>query len=345
MNNIDRKSPTDAKNCINDLLCNENSANKLAILNFLAEKILFANKQKAKNWNLNLDLKGSFLRFNVGQEYCIEINKSGCLILCIRDSLPKEIHKFPTIEWCGHTKREKIQSTDINTVPDCLAKIKGSIGCLIKDNFIEILPMLQASNLQFIEEAANKTIILPQMKTSHSIGAISFISELTDKSLINPEFSLNLIQEQELRLTKEINNFTLPEITEKQILQKARIGQSIFRQLLIDYWKQCALTGCIITSILKASHIKPWSECTSAERLDKFNGLLLSPNADSLFDAGLISFTNQGELIISSEINHHQIRDVLGGFTKLSKISKHHAPYLEYHRTIIFKKSAVVLLN
>lgn len=338
MNNIDRKSPTDAKNCINDLLRNVNITDKLAILNFLAEKISFTNKQKAKNWNLNLDLKGNFLRFNVGQEYCIEINKSGCLILCIRDSLPKAIHNFPTIEWCGHTKRQKIQSTDINTVPDCLAKIKGSIGCLIKDNFIEILPLLQDSNLQFIEEAANKTIILPQMKTSHSIGAISFISELTDQPLINPEFSLNLVQEQELLLIKEISSFTLPEITEKQLLQKIRIGQSIFRQLLINYWQRCALTGCTITSILKASHIKPWSKCINDERLDKFNGLLLSPNADSLFDTGLISFTDQGELIISPGINYDQIKDIFGGFTKLSKISKHHAPYLEYHRTFIFKK-------
>ena len=48
-------------------------------------------------------------------------------------------------------------------------------------------------------------------------------------------------------------------------------------------------------ALLRASHIVPWAECASdAERLDVRNGLLLSSLWDAAFDAGLVSFTNDG---------------------------------------------------
>ncbi len=79
-----------------------------------------------------------------------------------------------------------------------------------------------------------------------------------------------------------------------------RIGQEKFRKLLVDYWcGGCAVTGLRLLDILKAFHIKPWSESTDAERMDKFNGLLLSPNLDALFDNGFISFSNNRKLMIS----------------------------------------------
>ena len=35
------------------------------------------------------------------------------------------------------------------------------------------------------------------------------------------------------------------------------------------------------------------------QHMDKFNGLLLSPNLDALFDNGFISFSNNRKLMIS----------------------------------------------
>ena len=49
-------------------------------------------------------------------------------------------------------------------------------------------------------------------------------------------------------------------------------------------------------SLLIASHIKPWHVCDDKERLDKFNGLMLSPNIDALFDNGLITFDINGTI-------------------------------------------------
>ena len=41
--------------------------------------------------------------------------------------------------------------------------------------------------------------------------------------------------------------------------------------------------------------MKPWAKCASDdERLDVFNGLLLSANLDAAFDAGLVTFDDAG---------------------------------------------------
>lgn len=77
-------------------------------------------------------------------------------------------------------------------------------------------------------------------------------------------------------------------IIEKQILIKYRIGQSSFRRKLFEYWGGCSITGCTNFSVLIASHIKQFSLCSSNEKYDLFNGLLLAPNYDKLFDEYLI---------------------------------------------------------
>lgn len=86
--------------------------------------------------------------------------------------------------------------------------------------------------------------------------------------------------------------------TEKSALVKQRVGQGLFRQRLIARWTSCALTGC--TQLLTASHIKPWSQCTTVQqRLGVENGLLLTAQIDRLFDLGLISFDDRFCIMIS----------------------------------------------
>ncbi|MGO9681083.1 MAG: HNH endonuclease [Beijerinckiaceae bacterium] len=95
----------------------------------------------------------------------------------------------------------------------------------------------------------------------------------------------------------------LPEQTTRQTLIEARLGQSDFRFRVSRRWNdRCALTGCSITAILRASHIKPWSEASNRERLDPANGILLIAHVDALFDSGLISFANDGAMLVSALI-------------------------------------------
>lgn len=127
------------------------------------------------------------------------------------------------------------------------------------------------------------------------------------------------------------------EVTEKEQLTLARIGQGTFRKSLIQFWGGCAVTGCKVFSVLVASHIKPWSDSNSRERLDIYNGLLLIPNLDRLFDQGWISFDENGRILTSSIINS-TVFDLLGvNKTSTITIKRKHEPYLAYHREYIFK--------
>jgi hypothetical protein len=92
--------------------------------------------------------------------------------------------------------------------------------------------------------------------------------------------------------------------TERAALSKARIGQGQFRSALLERWKRaCAVTGCEVGAILRASHMKPWCVSTNSERLDPSNGLLLTAHLDALFDKELISFTDDGNMLISNQID------------------------------------------
>jgi len=103
--------------------------------------------------------------------------------------------------------------------------------------------------------------------------------------------------EKELEAQKTITN------TEKEQVVKLRIGQSTFKDHLLQRECKCAICGITDKNFLIASHIKPWSKSTHAERLDVNNGLLLCPNHDALFDKGYISFDDNGQIVISSKLN------------------------------------------
>jgi hypothetical protein len=92
--------------------------------------------------------------------------------------------------------------------------------------------------------------------------------------------------------------------TDRETLILARIGQGRFREKLVSLWQGCAVTGCRRIEVLRASHIKAWKHCAShTERLDAFNGLLLIPNLDALFDKALISFDVKGQIQISKRLS------------------------------------------
>jgi hypothetical protein len=139
-------------------------------------------------------------------------------------------------------------------------------------------------------------------------------------------------QELEEKELAAIENDPTLGPTEKRRLSKTRIGQGEFRDRLLSYWKACCVTGCSNHSLLRASHIKPWCSSSNKERLDKFNGLLLSPNADALFDSGFISFSDRGKMIISSEIDEEIVKRLLGSLDVTINVSKKHYPYLHFHR-------------
>jgi putative restriction endonuclease len=127
--------------------------------------------------------------------------------------------------------------------------------------------------------------------------------------------------------------------TEVERLVRQRVGQDVFREALMDYWGgACAVTGLDLPEVLRASHAKPWADCeTDDERLNVYNGFLLSPHLDALFDQGLISFEVDGGVISSRRLTAwHQAQLGIAPALKLRWIATEHLPFLEWHRSCVF---------
>lgn len=135
---------------------------------------------------------------------------------------------------------------------------------------------------------------------------------------------------------------SLPKTTEAERLVAQRIGQDIFRDALIDYWSgACAVTGIKLKPVLRASHMKPWSQCDcDAERLNVFNGILLVANLDALFDRGLISFDDSGKILIASDVSA-ECREQLhiDPSMHLRWVASEHLDYLRWHREGLYERA------
>lgn len=137
--------------------------------------------------------------------------------------------------------------------------------------------------------------------------------------------------------TASEDSLTAQNQTERDALIKARIGQGKYREALKAYWNGCAVTGCTVDALLVSSHIKPWSVDKEA-RLDVYNGLLLSPTLDLAFDKGLISFADDGLIMLSPELSEDDRQRLhLNPSLRLRKIESQHQYYLDWHRTNLFK--------
>ena len=127
----------------------------------------------------------------------------------------------------------------------------------------------------------------------------------------------------------------LPRTTEAERLVVQRIGQDIFRKSLLEYWKhRCPLTGVAEPALLRASHIVPWAECANdAQRLDVYNGLLLSALWDAAFDAGKVSFSDEGEPLFHAELGEtERILLRANAAPRLVGLMPKHLPNLVRHR-------------
>lgn len=135
---------------------------------------------------------------------------------------------------------------------------------------------------------------------------------------------------------------TMPQATEAERLTVQRIGQGLFRSALLDYWQgKCCVTGLEVHDLLRASHIRPWAECdTDEQRLDVFNGLLLAPHVDALFDRGWISFEDSGQLLVAPELPHTAWGPLGLTSSWCSRgLTDGHRAYLSYHRARVFRHS------
>ena len=128
--------------------------------------------------------------------------------------------------------------------------------------------------------------------------------------------------------------------TNTQVVRFWPVGQDVFREALLDYWGgACAVTGLALPDVLRASHAKPWADCTSdEERLDVFNGFPLAAHLDALFDRGLISFDVGGDMVIAPRLTAEHLASLhLGDGLRLRWVAPEHLPFLQWHREHEFR--------
>ena len=131
------------------------------------------------------------------------------------------------------------------------------------------------------------------------------------------------------------------QITEVKRTVSQRIGQLQFRNKVIKLEGACPITGVASPAFLRASHIKPWRACeTAEERLDPQNGLALAPHIDQLFDQGYITFDTSGSLILSDECP--PMIPIQWGFEEkisqsLIEVNSKRKKYINYHNRHVFK--------
>jgi predicted nucleic acid-binding protein len=161
---------------------------------------------------------------------------------------------------------------------------------------------------------------------------------------------LDYVVREETRKEFEYNLLSQREDTEK-----SRVQQSAWRNLLAeemlnyntkDNYLFCPFTYLELDfnkagTLMRASHIKPYNECNDEEAFDINNGLLLSANADALFDKYLISvnekkeleysflISNEHTLIIELNLNK-KIFDLILNQKRMVYLREHYSKFLLY---------------
>jgi hypothetical protein len=132
---------------------------------------------------------------------------------------------------------------------------------------------------------------------------------------------------------------------EREAVVKVRFGQGNFREALFNeknHGARCWMSGIEGGRLLIASHIKPWSHCendaNSRGRTD--NGLLLSALWDAAFDAGLVGFDFDWNVVASSELTESARRALcLDKYSALPEKFRTvgRKAYLAYHLANVFE--------
>lgn len=216
-------------------------------------------------------------------------------------------------------------------------EVNGPSSPGAKSNYISWLYYISSMGISIDSSLDNKDNILDALKEMES----------TRKEYKRPDDYNNFgsainkylafLQVYEGSVTSDIKDIESSNnsATEKEQLVKARIGQGKYRNDLIKLWRKCSVTGVDKVEFLVASHILPWKNADNVQRLNPYNGLLLLPNYDKLFDKGYISFEDDGKIILSKKFNTTFFKQFgIANTDKLSKVFDQNKEFLKVHRTL-----------
>tara|TARA_Y100001963_G_C6764699_1_gene441573 strand:+ start:713 stop:1846 length:1134 start_codon:yes stop_codon:yes gene_type:complete len=222
-----------------------------------------------------------------------------------------------------------------NTAKKYLGAVQGVLSDLAKRAQITDSDLTQIGSFHEYKRISTPLYELNEFREKDTRGKRMYSSALKSYG----EFLADLGQ---VDVTTDVDDILQSDdltTTEKSMLVSARVGQGQFRQRLFEQWDGCAVTGYMMPAMLVASHIKPWRSSTNMERLDPNNGLLLLANLDKAFDRGFISFEDNGQIIISTQLERPQVLGI-SQHMRLS-VREQNIKYLQYHRELYQERFVV----
>lgn len=140
----------------------------------------------------------------------------------------------------------------------------------------------------------------------------------------------------ENNILKNLYKYKQSANVEKFYRVKERNGQRALRDNLIKIDCRCKICGLSNPNLLITSHIIPWKSSNNSQRVDIFNAFLLCPTHNTLFDRGYISFTDDGNILISEKIEEDYY-DLLNINKNIRiNVKDENKKYLKWHRDNIF---------
>lgn len=126
----------------------------------------------------------------------------------------------------------------------------------------------------------------------------------------------------------------------RSVTAEARTFQLQFRIGALEVWgPECAVSGA--TCLLEAAHIKSVSACKLGNQLgltDPFNSIILNVALHALLDAGLISFSDEGALLVSKHLGERD-RLIYGvADSRQVAFDPRAMEYIRYHREYLYQK-------
>lgn len=123
------------------------------------------------------------------------------------------------------------------------------------------------------------------------------------EKLIDESERLIVERERTLGIPTRSSESVQREGRDKIAEREVRENQRFFRNAILSaYENRCCVSGINIEALLIASHIKPWRDSDSTEKLNPQNGLCLNALHDRAFDRGLISILDDYTVVVSKQV-------------------------------------------
>ncbi len=290
------------------------------------DEISYINKKNCSEWAITIN--NNYIRLHFGNFIIFTIQK---------DLIWLPINKDDS----GRLENLKYWKWDMNDYPEYKkGKLFSKNGYFSgsTDNWNNI----KEYHYKYIDKIHDKNYRLDtRTRRNHNNRILLLLMEQYQIDLPLPSYVKN-DREKIIEIENEIEliDFTRINETECEVIIKNRIGQDIFRENLLRKYGKCLICGIENHHILRASHIKPWSESSNVERLSHNNGLLLCANHDLLFDRFLITFTDEGEMLISEEIKPHAKHISLANDIKI-EMNDEMKDFMEWHRDKFVDRNTV----